>query len=76
MTDEFFWGTYPNETTRGRIQTETLLASGAKHNSNVVVVWTLGRQEPEVFFSGGVALVVFFDKMMDSVVDLTCHCEW
>ena len=35
----------------------------------------MGRQEPEVFFSGSIVLVVFLDKAMESIVDLTRHFE-
>ena len=35
----------------------------------------MGRQEPKVFFSGSVALVVFLNKTMNSIVDLTRHFE-
>ena len=69
------WGDIPNKMTRGRIRPETLLTSGAKRDSNVAVVWAMGHQEPKIFFSGSVALVVFFDKTMESVMDLTRHCE-
>ena len=69
------WRTYPNEMTRGRIRTETLLTSGSKRNGNVAVAWTLGRQEPKIFLSGSVALVGIFDKMMHTVLNLTHYRE-
>ena len=51
------------------------MTSGTKRDSNIAVVWTMGRQEPKVFFSGSIALVVFLDKTMESITDLTRHCE-
>ena len=75
ITNEFLRRIHPNGTIRERIQTETLLTSGAKHNGNVVVAWTLGRWEQKISFSSSVTLVVFFNKMTDSVLDFTRCCE-
>ena len=47
------------------------MTSGAKRDSYVAIVWTMGRQEPKVFLSGSVALVVFLNKTMNVIVDLT-----
>ena len=71
ITNEFLQGIYPNKTTRGRIRPETLFASGAKRDSNVAIVWTMRHQELKIFFSGSVPLVVFLNKTMNSIMDLT-----